>query len=230
MKVGMKMKLSFMQKIKLSFALEGPYIKLLTAVLPAVYLSWLLVGDPDSLEMSNIFYSVCMPFYGLCMSSYFMMSYNFQGVRFMKTLPVTNNDISDISAIGLVTTSATAVLSQTALTAATFHLFLMPYFLCMDAALTAIASVYAPFYMKTNYTRLVRADEEEYKKKTAKSIIMMIAYFVAGAVISTIIIRLAVKDDISSAGIWLAVISAVSMIIFVVSMIVSRRMKISVEC
>lgn len=224
------MKLSFKQKIKLSFALEGPYIKLCTAVLPAVYLSWLLVGAPDSLEMSNIFYWVCMPFYGLCLSAYLMVSYNFQGIRFLKTLPVTNNDISDISAIGLVTTAASAVLSQTALTAATSHLFLMPYFLCMDAALVAIASVYAPAYMKTNYTKANRADEEEYKKKTAKSIIMLTAYCIAGAAISTIIICLAVQDDISSAGIWLAVISAVSIIIFVVSMIVCKKMKISVEC
>ena len=224
------MKLSFMQKTKLSFSLEGPYIKLFTAVLPAVYLSWLLVVDPDSLEISNIFYSLCMPFYGLCLSAYLMMSYNFQGIRFMKTLPVTNNDISDISAISLATTAATAVLGQTALTAATSHLFLMPYFLCMDASLTAIASVYAPFYMKTNYTRLIRADEEEYKKKTAKSIIILIAYFIAEAAISTLIICLAVKDDISSAGIWLAVISGVSLIIFTASMIRCHKMNISVEC
>ncbi|MCH5192961.1 MAG: hypothetical protein J1F11_03300 [Oscillospiraceae bacterium] len=224
------MKLSFMQKVKLSFALEGPYVKLFTAVMPAVYLSWLLVGAPDSLEMSNIFYWVCMPMYGLCMSAYLMMSYNFQGLRFFKTLPVTNNDISDISAISLVTTAITAVLGQTVLTALTSHLFLMPYFLCMDAAVTAIASVYAPFYMKTTYTRLIRNDEEEYKKKTSKSIIMLIAYFIAEAAISTLIICLAVKDDISSAGIWLAVISGVSLIIFVFSMIVCRRMNISVEC
>lgn len=224
------MKLSFKQTIKLSFALEGPYVKLCTASLPLIYLSWLLVGESDSLEMSNIFYWVCMPFYGLCLSSYLMVSYNFQGIRFMKTLPVTNNDISDISAISLVTTAATSVLSQTALTAATFHLFLMPYFLCMDAALTAIASAYAPVYMKTNYTKASSADEAEYKKKTAKSITMIIAYFIAGAAVSTLIICQAVKNDISSAGIWLAVISGMSMIIFVSSMIVCHKMNISVEC
>ncbi|MCH5350057.1 MAG: hypothetical protein J1E40_12090 [Oscillospiraceae bacterium] len=224
------MKLSFKQKIKLSFAVEGPYVKLCTTALPLIYLSWLLVGDPDSLEMSNIFYWVGMPFYGLCLSVYLMVSYNFQGIRFLKTLPVTNNDISDISAIGLVTTSASAVLSQTALTALTSHLFLMPYFLCMDAALTAIASAYAPFYMKTNYTRLIRADEAEYKKKTTRAIITMIVYFIAGAAVSTLIICQAVKNDISSAGIWLAVISVMSMIIFVSSMIVCHRINISVEC
>lgn len=227
------MKISLARKIRLSFSTDGILNKLCAGFLPVIYLLWIFmcessdaIGQTSALA-ATIF--VCE----LCLALYFLVSFSFSfsGLKFMKTLPLTKSDIIDIAGIGLVTTAVFSFVGQIAMALLCKKPDILPYLICMDTVMIAIASLLMPFYMKTNYTKSDRSDGSEFKKKIVKSVCLIIVYFlIQAAAVGIIVYRAAFKADPAKDMVWLIAAAAVAFAVFALLLAVCRRLKISFEC
>lgn len=226
-------KMSLSRKIKLAFARISKYEIFVWVYVIFYYISLYLdryINNSKEQYLADMIGSAI----GLTASVLYMViiSNCFSSLKFLKTLPMTSEDIIDVCMSEIIIRMVFLSAGNSVLMLICRLPEIIPYINCMILAMAAAASLLIPLYLEIESLRIQKPAEDSKKerKNFIRALLVLLLYFILQLIISMFTLNFAFASESLTGDIGiLAAVFVISIMILVLITKICGKKKFNVE-